>query len=208
MREKIFEWYQIHKRNFPWRYTRDPYKIMIAEFMLHRTRAEQVAPFYVKFIEKYPDVNSLRDADEKEIKKITEHLGLHWRTNHFIRAAKFIINNYDGTFPEDREELLKIPGVGDYVAGAILTVCFSKSEYVVDSNIARFINRFYNLKLKGEIRRKREIIDISTKLFQCDNPREFLFALIDFTSIVCRPKSPLCKTCPLKINCGYCINDF
>ena len=203
IRKKIRKWYKTNKRDFPWRHIKDPYKIMIAEFMLHRTKAEQVAPVYQNFIKKYPDLTSLADADEKEIKKVTEHLGLHWRSEHFIKAARFVVDNYKGKFPEERDELSKIPGVGEYVSGAILTVCFNKPEWVVDSNIARFINRFYDLKLKGEIRRKKEIVNISTKLFQCDKPGEFLFSIIDFTSLVCKPVNPLCAGCPLKIHCKY-----
>ncbi len=200
---KIFKWYGLKKRFFLWRKTKDPYKVMIAEFMLHRTKAEQVAPVYRKFIKKYPDVSSLSRARTKDIKKVTEHLGLHWRSAHFIKAAKFILKEYEGNFPDTADELLKIPGVGEYVAGAILTVCFNKKHPVVDSNIARFINRFYGLSLKGEIRRKKEIVNISRELFNTKKSGMLLFAIIDFTSMVCMPGQPICYTCILRKNCKY-----
>lgn len=194
-------WHSGNYRVFPWRSITNPYKIMIAEFMLHRTRAEQVVPVYETFIEKYPIVDSLATADETEIKKVTEHLGLHWRSSHFIKAARYVIDNFGGEFPDKREDLLKIPGVGDYVAGAILTVCFNKPEHVVDSNIARFINRYYGLKLEGEIRRKKRMIEMSKKLFKTKEPGLFLFALLDFTYKVCKSRKPGCPDCIINNSC-------
>ena len=203
IREIIINRYRINGRDFPWRHTKDPYKITIAEFMLHRTKAEQVIPVYQEFIKKYPDVYSLAKADEKEIKKVTEHLGLHWRSKHFLKAAKYVVETHEGCFPDDRGKLMEVPGIGEYIAGAILAVCFNKPSPVVDSNIARFINRFYGFNLKGEIRRKKWIIEKSVHLFKYKEPSKFLFALIDFTSLVCRPLKPRCDTCPLKNYCEY-----
>jgi len=203
MRGKIIDWYQNHGRDFPWRHTKDPYKIMIAEFMLHRTKAEQVVPVYLEFIEKYLDIETLAKANFKNIQKVTEHLGLHWRAKHFSEAAKYIIENHNGKFSEDYGKLREIPGVGEYVAGAILTVCFNKPAPVVDSNIARFINRYFGLKLSGEIRRKKKIVKLSAKLFNHENPGELLFAIVDFTSLICKPRKPLCDKCPLKNDCRY-----
>jgi len=201
--KKLISWYRQYGRDFPWRHTKDPYKIMIAEFMLHRTKAEQVVPVYLSFIQKYPDVKSLATADPEEIKKVTEHLGLHWRSKHFITAARYIVEELNGQFPDDYDELRKIPGVGEYIAGAILTVCFNKPAPVVDSNIARFINRFWNLGLKGEIRRKKQVVEIAGELFNIKNPGEFLFALVDFTALVCKPHNPHCSKCPLNRLCKY-----
>jgi len=197
------EWYHKHGRDFPWRYTKDPYKIMIAEFMLHRTKADQVVHVYESFIQKYPDVKSLAMADPEEMKKVTEHLGLHWRSRHFIASARYIVKELNGQFPDDYDNLRKIPGIGEYIAGAILIVCFNKPAPVVDSNIARFINRFWNLGLKGEIRRKKRIVKIAEELFNLENPGKFLFAIVDFASLVCKPDNPDCFQCPLKNNCKY-----
>ena len=201
LRSKIVEFYTKNPRSFPWRTTKDPYRIMIAEFMLHRTRAEQVAPIYSGFIKKYPSLKALANAKEASINKVTEHLGLHWRSKHFIKSARFILKNYSGRYPSSRKELLLIPGVGDYVAGAILTVCFNKKEHVVDSNIARVLNRYYGLSLTGELRRKKVIIDYSRKLFNSQNPGKLLFAAIDFASLICKPRNPLCHVCILRVQC-------
>lgn len=202
-RKKILLWYQKNRRDFPWRHKTTPYRIMIAEFMLQRTRAEQVAPVYREFIRKYPDIKSLYVAKIGNIRKFTGHLGIHWRAGHFIKAAKYIVRNFNGRLPAAPEKLLQIPGIGNYVAGAMLTVCFKKKYPVIDSNIARFINRFYGLGMNGEIRRKKEIINIASELFNTTNPGKLLFAIIDFTALVCRPGKPLCAGCILRQRCRF-----
>jgi A/G-specific adenine glycosylase len=199
----LLQWHVQNHRSFPWRQYSDPYRIMIAEFMLHRTRAPQVVPIYEAFIEKYPGVENLAKANEKDIKKVTEHLGLHWRSSHFIKAARYVLEHFNGDFPDNREDLKKIPGVGDYVAGAILTICFNKPVYVIDSNIARFINRFHGLDIKGEIRRKIQIIEKAKELFNTKEPGTFLFAILDFTFKICSARSPDCPNCILNGQCKY-----
>lgn len=190
-------------RTFVWRSKPDPYKIMIVEFMLQRTKAEQVEPVYKKFLIQYPDIQSLSKARIKSVEKYTASLGLHKRAPNFINAAKYIVNNFKRKYPETRKELLTIPGVGDYVAGAIMAVCFNNADYVIDSNIARFINRYFGLNLSGEIRRKKIIIEKAKTLFKVKNQREFLFSLLDFTALVCKPIKPICPDCPLKKGCKH-----
>ena len=203
VRSKLFIWHKDNYRDFPWRHSKDPYRIMIAEFMLHRTRAEQVEPVYKDFIKEYPDVDSLASANPVEINKVTEKLGLHWRGKHFINAAIFIKDNFRDRIPDSRDKLLSVPGIGEYVAGAILTVIFNKKDWVVDSNIARFFNRFYGLNLSGEIRRKRQIIEISKKFYQTTKTRQLTFALLDFATLVCKPTSPVCDVCIIKMKCNH-----
>ena len=203
IRRKLFLWQKDNYRNFPWRHTKDPYKIMIAEFMLHRTRADQVMPVYQDFIKKYPDIDCLAEANPVEVNKVTQKLGLHWRGKHFIDAAIFIKGKFRSRIPDSRDKLLSVPGIGEYVAGAILTVVFNKKEWVVDSNIPRFLNRFYGLNLSGEIRRKRELIEISKCLYQTTRSEQLTFALLDFTALVCKPIKPVCNSCIVKIKCNY-----
>lgn len=201
------EWGTEHFRDYPWRHTYDPYRIMIAEFMLHRTRADQVVPVYTEFILRYPDVFSLAQADLSDVRQVTVHLGLHWRSAHFIEAARYLIRVYGGKFPETEDELRKIPGVGEYVAGAIFTICYGKPYPVIDSNIARFINRFYGLHLTGEIRRKRGIKNIAIDLFTMGDPGRFLFAILDFNAAICRARNPLHQECPLRGMCEYFMEE-
>ncbi|MEO0288970.1 MAG: DNA glycosylase [candidate division WOR-3 bacterium] len=202
IRKKLLQWYKENGRDFPWRHTLDPYKIMIAEFMLHRTRAEQVVPVYNHFIKIYPDVFSLSSAEESDIKQFTARIGLHWRYKHFLKAAKYVVDNLRGIFPDNYKDLQKIPGVGEYISCAISIIAFRKPAPIVDSNIARFFNGFFNLNLTGELRRKKKIIDISKDFFDTQQCAFLLFALIDFCAILCKPRKPLCKSCVLRKNCN------
>jgi len=203
LQSDLFYWGEKHYRDYPWRRTRDPYRIMIAEFMLHRTRADQVVPVYIQFVLKYPDVYTLAEADPSDVREVTEHLGLHWRSGHFIEAAKYVVEHYQGIFPDDESQLRAIPGVGEYISGAIITVCYKKSHRVVDANIARFINRYFGLHLEGEIRRKRQILELADILFDVDEPGKFLFAILDFSAAICRSKNPLHMDCPLRAKCKH-----
>ncbi len=200
---KISKAHKLYFRDFLWRYRPDPYKIMVAEFMLQLTKAAQVEPVYRKFLKQYPDINSLSNARNNSVEKYTASLGLHKRAPNFLNAAKFVVEKYNGEFPLTRRDLLAIPGVGDYVAGAILAVCYNNADYVIDSNIARFINRFYGLKLSGEIRRKKIIINKAKEIFKTNKQKDFLFALLDFTALICKPVNPVCSTCPLKKSCIF-----
>jgi len=201
--QKIVKNWGRYKRNYVWRNKITPYKIMIAEFMLQRTKAEQVEPVYKEFLKKYPDVLKLSKVRTKSISRFTNNLGLHKRGKNFTNAAKYIVKHHKGSFPKAREELLEIPGIGDYVAGAILTVCFNKPEYVIDSNIARFINRYYGFNLKGEIRRKKQIVEQAREVFTYPSTKKLLFALLDFTALVCKPLKPACGECIFKRSCKY-----
>lgn len=197
-----------YTRKFLWRTGPSPYKVMIAEFMLQRTKAEQVDPVYKKFLQQYPYIISLSKAKFKSVEKYTATLGRHNRAPNFINAAKYIVNELNGKFPETREALLKIPGVGDYVAGAIMAVCFNNADYVIDSNVARFINRFHGLNLSGEIRRKKIIINNAIELFKVKDQRQFLFAFLDFTALVCKPITPICVECSLNKKCKFSSRQF
>jgi A/G-specific adenine glycosylase len=208
--QKIIENHHLYKRDFIWRHTKNPYEIMIAEFMLQRTKADQVVPVYANFLKKYPDIKSLSKSDIEDIKKIIRPLGLHWRSAHFKKAAEYIIAEYNSNIPSIREELLTIPGIGDYVASVISAVAFSKNTFIVDSNIARVLNRYFGLALTGEIRRNKKIIELSGELFgQCNcEPKELLFAIIDFSALVCTPLKPKHEICPLKDDCKSLSNNM
>ena len=198
----VSDW-KFYKRHYPWRIKPGAYKIMIAEFMLQRTKADQVDPVYKKFLRQYPTIKHLSKAKAKSVLKYTSSLGLHGRYKKFIDAGKFVITKLDGKFPKSQVELKKIPGVGDYVAGAISAVCFNTADYVIDSNIARFINRYNNLRLDGEIRRKKIILAKAKKLFTFKDQKNLLFAILDFTALVCKPTKPICFECTVKRSCKF-----
>lgn len=202
----IYEWYQSNKREFPWRKTDNPYFILISEMMLQRTKAEQVEGVYKKFIATYPTIYSLAKSEPWQVDYIVKSLGLKDRYKVFINAANFIARNYNGMVPDKRNDLLCIPGVGEYVSGMVMNCAFGKREYVVDTNIARVFNRILDLNLKGEVRRKKEIIEYSSIYFDTENSRQYAYAILDFAAAICKSINSLCDICPVNRYslCLYC----
>ncbi len=197
----LLKWHKNNYRYYPWRTETSAYRIMIAEFMLQRTKADQVVPVYNKFLERYPDIKSLAESELSDIEELLKPLGLYWRASHFKKAANYLLNEHKGVIPASKEELLKVPGVGEYVCGAILAVAYSKSTNIIDSNIARILNRYFGLGLAGEFRRNRKVNDLSEILFSIENPKDFLFAIIDFGALVCTSSNPHHDKCPIKNSC-------
>ncbi|MEA5009132.1 hypothetical protein [Clostridium tyrobutyricum] len=191
----IYEWYQYNKRKFPWRKTNNPYFILISEMMLQRTKAEQVALVYEKFINNYPTILCLEKAKLEDLEIILRPLGLKSRSKTFINAAKFITGIYGNIIPDTRNKILYVPGVGEYVSGMVMNCAFDKREYVVDTNIARIFNRILDLGLMGDIRRKKEIVKYSSVYFDTENSREHAYAILDFASAICKSIKPLCNIC-------------
>lgn len=206
LRKKILDWFDKNERKFPWRETKDPFKILMAEMMLRRTRAEQVKPVYNNFIKKYKKIEDLANADQKEIDTILYPLGLKWRSPAFILVAKEVRAKYGGEVPQDREMLKKLTGVGDYVAGAVLSIAYDKKEWIVDNNVVRIFKRYFGIETSGEGRRNKIIINLAKKYIQSRNPKKTNLAILDFSAMVCSSKAPLCKRCVLKHKCFHFIN--
>lgn len=204
-RNIILRWFARNKRDYPWRNTRDPFKILIAELMLRRTKADQVKHVYERLFNEYPDVNALADAGDEKVGRILQPLGLKWRIPAFTRIAREIRGRFHGSVPDKREELEKLPGVGEYVAGAVLSVGYGKKEWMVDSNIVRIFRRFFGIRTSKEGRRDRHVIEMAKMYVSCKNPGKANLALVDFGALVCAPRNPNCGKCPLKNRCHYNI---
>ncbi|MBL7083864.1 MAG: DNA glycosylase [Candidatus Aminicenantes bacterium] len=202
-RNKLIHWFNRNKRTYPWRETRDPFKVLIAEMMLRRTKADQVKSVYEKLFSEYPDLESLASAENKKLENILYPLGLKWRTPAFGLVAKDVREKYQCKVPETREELSELPGVGEYVAGAVLSVAYGKKEWIVDSNIVRLFRRYFGIKTSKEGRRDKHVIEMAKIYALGRNPRKFNLAILDFTALVCTPKNPKCDKCTLKRNCHY-----
>jgi A/G-specific adenine glycosylase len=201
----ILDWFKENGRKYPWRIEKDPYKILIAEIMLQRTRVGQVLPVYKEFIKKFPDVQSVADSEEKDISFFISKLGLFWRSKLIKETAKNIIHEYKGKVPADRKELLKIPGIGDYIADAMISFAFNGKRIVIDSNVIRLVTRFFGIESTGEMRRNKKFIDFCQNLsntLDSKNIHNFNWALIDHSAAICKP-TPVCKKCPLSENCDY-----
>lgn len=147
-RRKIIKWGKENFRSFPWRETKDPYKILVSEIMLHRTRAEQVVSVYEIFLKRYPNVYSLSRANYCELEEILAPLGLRWRILNLKKAAKFIVENYAGKIPDRKDLLLRLPGVSGYIAGAVLCFAYGKPEPLLDTNTVRILGRVFDIEIK------------------------------------------------------------
>jgi A/G-specific adenine glycosylase len=175
----------------------------MAEFMLRRTRAEQVVPVYRRLTSKYPSVKSLSSANPQTLRHILSSLGLNWRIPAFREVSKHIIKQYRGKIPDSREALLSLPGIGDYVAGAVLSMAFRKKEWIVDTNVVRVFSRYFGIKPKSEGRREKVFIDLAKALADSRNPRAANLAILDLAALICAPRNPDCTRCPLRSTCAY-----
>lgn len=201
MRESLCTWGSKHGRDYPWRHTRDPYRILIAEILLHRTRADQVCPVYLRFLELFPDLPSLIHAEPESVKALMAPLGLRWRTDLLLKMVREIGERYGGKIPVQREPLMALPGVGDYITSALLTFTDTSPEPIMDTNTVRVIGRVFGLKLNDSARRKKQFRQIMGQLVSGEKSRDISFAIIDLAALICHPRNPLCERCPLLSTC-------
>lgn len=201
--EKILEWWYRNRRDYPWRHERDPYRILIAEIMLQRTKADQVVPVYQEFLRRYPSIESLSKAKLEDVESFFDRLGLRWRAKRVIEMAKYVVNEYGGRLPRKREELLKIPMIGEYMADALLSFAYGENIAVVDANVVRVLGRLLCMKPRGEARRDPRFRRIANMMVPRDRAREYNWAIIDFAALICTPRKPKCSICPLKNSCCF-----
>ena len=175
----------------------------MAELMLQRTKADQVASIYEKFISTFPNLQSLARADIEQLSKLLEPLGLLHRIPRFKRMAEFIVERYGGSVPSRLAELLKIPGVGRYIAHAVLCFGYGEDVPVVDANVVRVYSRIFGLKLKARPHTDKKLWELATRLVPPGKAREFNEAILDFAALVCKPRKPECSRCPVVEICQY-----
>jgi A/G-specific adenine glycosylase len=194
----LLDWYSQYKRDLPWRRTQDPYAIFVSEMMLQQTQVKTVIPYYNRFLSELPDWRSLAKAREEKILKLWEGLGYYRRARNLQAAAIKIVDEFDGRLPQTREEILKLPGVGQYSAGAVLSIAFQKPEALVDGNVIRVFSRLFvlrgNLKT-GENHEK--VWEIARALIPPKRPGDFNQALMELGATVCLSENPQCLLCPL-----------
>lgn len=202
-RNKIIHWFNKNGRAYPWRETRDPFKVLIAEMMLRRTKADQVKQVYERLFTEYPDVEAVANAEDEKLEQILYPLGLKWRTPAFALVAREVREKYQCKIPKTKQELITLPGVGEYVAGAVLSIAHGKKEWIVDSNIVRLFRRYFGIRTSKEGRRDKHVIEMAKIYASGRNPRKANLAILDFTALICNPGKPNCEKCPLRRNCHY-----
>jgi len=198
IQKHLLDWYDQYKRDLPWRRTKDPYAIFVSEMMLQQTQVKTVIPYYGRFLDELPDWQSLSKAKEEKILKLWEGLGYYRRARNLQAAAQMILAEFNGKLPQTREEIIKLPGVGQYSAGAVLSIAFQKPEPLVDGNVIRVFSRLFvlrgNLKT-GENHEK--VWDVARSLISTKRPGDFNQALMELGATVCFTDNPQCLLCPL-----------
>ena len=197
--EQVRKWFLENRRSFPWREECDPYAVLISEVMLQQTRASVVVSYFQRWMERFPNVELLSQANESEVVKLWEGLGYYSRARNLLELAKVVVSQYDGKIPDTLEDLLKLKGIGDYTAGAILSFGFHKKGVALDGNVARVIARVSAFE-KDVKRNAKELRQIVHDLLPEKEPHIVMEGLIELGATICG-KTPLCNLCPLKDNC-------
>ena len=204
LRQKLISWGQKHFRPFPWRLTEDPYHILIAEVMLHRTQAIQVVPIYEQFIERYPTVPALAKARKHDLQSFLYPLGLRWRIDLIHKMSIDLMKHFNGEVPSERPDLLSLPGVSEYIAGAVRCFAWNLPDPIIDTNTVRVTGRLYGLTIKDSSRRNRRFLGLISTMVDPSAPRNYNYALLDLADQICtKKKPPECGRCPLLTWCSY-----
>lgn len=198
----LISWYLKHKRELPWRMTKDPYKIWVSEIMLQQTKVDTVIPYFQHFIKKYPTPQALAKADEQEVLKAWEGLGYYSRARNLQNAVREVVASYGGEVPNDPDALDTLKGVGPYTKGAILSIAYNQPEPAVDGNVMRVLSRV--LHIEEDIAKpatKKLFEKYVTELISPEDPSSFNQGIMDLGATICTPKSPACLLCPVQEHC-------
>lgn len=200
--EVLLDWFAEHKRDLPWRKTTDPYLVWVSEIILQQTQVKQGLPYYNRFVDKFPSVIDLANAEEDEILKLWQGLGYYSRARNMHFTAKYIVNELNGAFPDSYKELVKLKGIGEYTGAAISSFCFKEVVPVVDGNVYRFISRYFGINKPIDIpETKKEVRKICEEIISKAKPDDFNQAIMEFGALQCKPKQVDCSSCSLVYSC-------
>ena len=199
---KLIDWYSQQKRALPWRDHPVPYAVWVGEIMAQQTRLDSMLPYYERWMILFPNVNRLAQAKLQDVLKAWEGLGYYQRARNMHKAAKMFVREYQGEIPNSVDQLLKIPGIGPYTAGAIASIAFQKDEAAVDGNAARVFARLFNIKEPiNQSKGLKEAWQRARSILPQNKASDFNQALMDLGANVCLPRLPKCDQCPLNIEC-------
>ena len=200
--QALLPWFDRSKRDLPWRRNRSSYSTWISEIMLQQTRVETVKPYYERWMERFPDVQSLAESDVQDVLKLWEGLGYYSRARSIYKAAQIIAAEYNGKIPSDYNSLRKLPGIGDYTAGAILSMGFGLPAPALDGNIRRILARYYDIDEPVRTpKTEKHLRELAQSVLDKERPGDFNEALMDLGATICLPAVPQCLLCPLCENC-------
>ena len=199
---KLIKWYQSNSRDLPWRGLQDPYLIWVSEVMLQQTQVETVIPYFKRWINRFPDIQSVINASEDDVLKVWEGLGYYSRVRNIKKTAGIIYRKYDCLIPNTTQELKKLPGIGDYIAGAIASIAFGLNEPALEANGIRVVSRLFDFHgLVNKTMNKTILKEYLKELIPNGNAGDFNQAVMDLGSMVCLSVNPICKKCPIQKEC-------
>ena len=197
---QLEQWYEAYGRDLPWRRTRDPYLIMLSEYILQQTQVVQGMDYYHRFAERFPTAESLAEASEEEVLRLWQGLGYYSRARHLHAAAKQIAEA--GHFPRDYGFVRALPGVGDYTAAAIMSFAFDEPYAVLDGNVQRVLARHFGISEPVDSTQGKKLLRaLANEMLDRQHPALYNQAIMDFGALQCKPSAPACETCPLVETC-------
>ncbi|MFK7049853.1 A/G-specific adenine glycosylase [Flavobacterium columnare] len=200
--DTIIAWYQLHKRDLPWRKTTEPYLIWLSEIILQQTRVNQGLPYYQAFTKEYPKIQDLARAEEQEVLKLWQGLGYYSRARNLHATAKYLTEYNDGIFPNNYQDLQKLKGIGEYTAAAIASFSYNECVPVIDGNVYRVIARYFGLDLDISLpKTKKSFFQLASEIINPNEPAQFNQAIMEFGALQCTPQNPNCTICPIQNSC-------
>ncbi len=203
LRRRLLTWYAANKRDLPWRRSRDPYRVWISEIMLQQTQVATVGDYFERFIRTFPDVHRLAAANELEVLRAWEGLGYYRRARQLHATAHLIVAQNGGEFPSEPGELQKLPGIGPYIAGAIASIAFDRRAAILEANTIRLLSRL--IAYRGNphsLAGRRPLWRLADEILPQKHIAEFNQALMELGSLICTPREPECRACPLSSLCS------
>lgn len=201
-RRRLKRWFRQHSRDLPWRRDRSAYRVVVSEFMLQQTQVATVIPYYLNWMERFPDWQALAEADEQTVLKAWEGLGYYSRARNLHRLARTVFGELGGVFPEQAEAMKKLPGIGPYTAGAVASLAFDQPEPILDGNVERVFARLFDIREDIKSKPSQEMLwSLARKLLPRRSPGEFNEALMELGALICVPGTPRCPECPVQSFC-------
>ena len=200
---KLLAWWARAARDLPWRKTRDPYRVLVSEFMLQQTQVSRVAEYYPRFLERFPDLETLARARPRAVREAWDGLGYYARAANLHALARVVSKDHDGKLPDTPDDLIKLPGIGPYTAGAVATFAYEKPVPAVDTNVNRVLRRVFFTRAAGNAQRAKNVWKLARALVPKDGKRAWRFnqAIMELGALICVARKPKCPECPVKADC-------
>jgi A/G-specific adenine glycosylase len=200
--QRLLRWYRRHGRDLPWRRTRDPYRILVSEVMLQQTQVERVLSYYGPFLKRYPSIETLAASTEPEVREAWDGLGYYARARNLHRTAQEVTDKHGGRIPAEPHLIRRLPGIGRYTAGAVLSFAYHKDAAILDTNAARVLTRVFGVRGRGsKSQLQRRLWVIAEAVTPAGKADSFNQAIMDLGATICRARMPECRRCPVRLQC-------